>query len=201
MNYLLLNDDLICETVLRFEGYRGIAERMKLSKDKEEDYSNEILKDRFEDVTIDYFKISHVDVINVPLVISLFYRIHNYSQTAGNIVYLTPVLIHRLQSNPFKLEKRKFPVDYNYRLAPMENVTLTVPESYRVIEKRKLINLNCQNLQFVTSYNVEGNNVEVKRFFLLNKDFVRPREYPELRNQYEQIVSWDQCQLVLAKPE
>ena len=45
--------NLICHTVLRFEGYSGLKERTDLSYRKSEDYVKEILEDRFSEVTID----------------------------------------------------------------------------------------------------------------------------------------------------
>ena len=189
--------DLICHTVLRFEGYRGMAQRTALSREKEEDYVKKILGTRFSDVTVDSFRINHIDEIEIPLGITIDYRVHNYAQVVGEMVYLTPALIHRLQSNPFKKEERNLPVEYDYGRASNEEVHLTAPEGYRVLETPETVRIPSRGLRFTSMCTADSNKVVFQRHFMLNKVAYTPREYSWLRNAYERIAGSDQGQVVL----
>ncbi len=191
--------DLICQTVLKFEGYRGMSERSKLSRKKEKDYIKEILEDRFSDVTIDTFKITGIDEIDTPLEARIDYRVHNYAQVVGDMVYLTPALIHRLQSNPFKREKRSFPVEFSYSRVYEEKVNLTIPENYQTLETPISLRKLSRDLYFTSVCQADSNLVKFQRHFTLNKVFYDPTEYPALRDTYEQIVNSDQGQIVLKR--
>ena len=194
------NGELICRTVLAFEGYPGVSKRMALGRQKREKYVKEILESRFGEVTLDSFSIGHEDSIEAPLEIVMDYRVLRYAQVAGDMIYLKPVLMHRLESNPFKREKRSFPVEFNYATVSTEEVVLEIPEGYRVLEPPREVRIPFGDLQFTSTCQGDTTRkVTFQRHLASSKLVYETHEYTGLRNTYARIVNADQGQLVLTR--
>ncbi len=193
------NGDLLCQTTLQFEGYRGISERKDLVEEKPKKYVKEILENRFGDVTIDGFQIAQDKDIDMPLEVKIDYRIQNYAQVVGDMVYCPSSLIHRRQSNPFKSEKRLFPVEFNYGFASEEIVDLTLPEGFEIVEIPEVQKVTSLGVRFQSDCQADSNRVRFQRMFSVNRVYYTPAQYPRLRNAYAKIVSADQGQIVLRR--
>ena len=193
------NGDLMCQTTLQFEGYRGISERKDLDEEKPEKYVKEILENRFGDVMIDGFQIAQDKDVDMPLEVKIDYRIQNYAQVAGDMVYCPSSLIHQRQSNPFKNEKRLFPVEFNYGFASEEIVDLTLPEGFEVVEIPEVQKVTSLGVRFQSDCQADSNRVRLQRTFSVSRVYYTPAQYPRLRNAYAKIISADQGQIVLRR--
>ncbi|MBN2008571.1 hypothetical protein JW960_04405 [candidate division KSB1 bacterium] len=198
-----LTDDgeLICQSVLRYEGYRGVDIRNEISDSDKDEFVKELLEDQFAEVAIDSFKIENLDDPNVPLTIVVSYHIINHVQDAGDMLYLSSALLHGLSSNPFKREKRTFPVEYEYLRASTEQITLKLPAGMQVVELPRPASITSNYIKYMNTCSQSGNIVTIGRSHIILKDFVPVDEYTQLRTYYDQIVSADQAQIVLSRVE
>ncbi len=105
---------LSCNSVLIYEGYRAMSKRKELSRKDHREYVEDILKERFPAAKIDTFKITGLDSIAFPMEIEIDYQVPNFVDLNGEMIYLQSPIIERFGSNPFKSQKRNFPVEYNY---------------------------------------------------------------------------------------
>ena len=193
------NGELICRTTLEFEGYRSRTERAKLTKKKPREYVKEILETRFGEVSVDTFQIARAREVDQPLKVKIDYRIQNYAQVVGDMIYCPSALLHQLQSNPFKREKRYFPVEFGYGFAAEETVDLALPQAFEVVELPEAQTVVSLGLRFQSACDADGNGVRFQRTFSVNRVFYTPAQYPRLRNAYAQIASSDQGQMVLRR--
>ncbi len=53
-------------------------------------------------------------------------------EEAGNLAYFTPLLFEKTKENPFKLEDRKFPVDFGYATEEIYRLTIDIPKNYQL---------------------------------------------------------------------
>lgn len=193
------NGDLLCRTTIEFEGYRGRTEREKLTKKKPRPYVEEILETRFGEVSVDTFQIARDREVDLPLEVQIEYRIQNYAQVVGDMIYCPSALLHQLKSNPFKREKRYFPVEFNYGFASEETVDLALPPEFEVVELPEVQTVASLGLRFRSACDADSNGVQFQRTFSVNRVFYTPAQYPRLRNAYSQIASADQGQVVLRR--
>ena len=66
------------------------------------------------DVEIEKLKVEGLDSVNCPLILSYDLSQPDYVEDASDIVYFSPVVDPYFESNPFKLEKREYPVEFNH---------------------------------------------------------------------------------------
>jgi hypothetical protein len=193
------NGALRCKTLRRYEDYSAIVKRAELEGEDFDEYWRDWLSDKVEEAQLDSFNVSNMHDAEMPLVVQLDFHVDNYCQMVGDMIYLPPLSLSRLESNPFKREERTFPVDFAYRLSSTENVTLTLPGEFEIVEAPPAINTQIDLLRFGCACKKDSNTVNYQRLFMLSRNMYPPNEYNRLRDAYEKIVSADQGQLVLKR--
>jgi hypothetical protein len=189
--------DLHCQTMLRFEGYCGLAARETLSRKSVKDYANDMLQPLFSEVTIDSFQVSGLNAMDMPLRIRMKYRVAGFAHVLNEKIYFSPALLHRLAANPLKQEKRAFPITYEHNQATTEEINFILPAGYRILETPKSSVLKHDGLRFAVHHDAGNNAIQYQRQMVLYKMLFAPHEYAALRSFYEHVVSADQRQIVL----
>lgn len=187
--YLTISRDGISASDMR-EGFK---------KEGEEQYIKGLLEGKNWDVSkstfenIDDYKTSAKEIHELA--------IPEYGQAAGPLIYINPIVYGRQEENPYKLEKREYPVDY---ASPFDRVYLgkiTLPDGYTVEElpKPKIFVLPEGGGKYVYNVTHMGNALNVISQFIINKSSFSTEEYPVLREFYTQVVSKQNEQVVLRK--
>ncbi|MEY4930066.1 MAG: hypothetical protein RI909_790, partial [Bacteroidota bacterium] len=133
------------------------------------------------------------------------YQESRFQWAAKNVpalaLYFNPLLLHRIENNPFKLESREYPVDYS---SPFERIymsRISIPEGYveEEIPQAKVIALPANAGRFTYSITQAGNLINIVNSFQINKSIFSQAEYPNLREFYNQVVAKQTEQIVLKK--
>ncbi|NIU01621.1 MAG: DUF3857 domain-containing protein [Nitrosopumilaceae archaeon] len=195
-----LNEDgeLAAKSIFRFEGYRALKGRGEIRDSDEEAFVRERLTERFETVEIDSVSIKGLDQIEQPLFAVVHYKVPEYAQIVGNMVYLDTPLLSCLESNPFKREKRYFPVEFPFNEANTEKISLKLPTGMHIEELPKSKLYRHRGISFMISCKSEDNTVSVERHYIRRKLTYTPREYTKLRSFFDRMIDADQGQIVLA---
>lgn len=127
-----------------------------------------------------------------------------FSQQAmadGDRIYLNPLLIPQFGSQPFKQEKRTFPMEFKTPEHIVIVATLTIPDGYVVEEMPKTIKTMFGNREISMDYLViqSANTVSVKFDFNLANIFYMPDKYEELKKFWQNITETNKSMLVLKK--
>jgi hypothetical protein len=150
-------------------------------------------------LSVSNFDITNLDSIYLPLKESYEVKIKNIATTAGNLVYINPLLFEQLTSNPFKTEDRKYPVDF---VTPSEIIylfKLELPEGAQVAELPKSLSLKLEGGSATVLYQIAtvGNFVQLSYKFVVNKAIFTELEYSNLRALYSEIVKKHAEQIVI----
>lgn len=115
--------------------------------------------------------------------------------------YFKPLLLFALDSNPFKAEKRAYPIDFVFPTSDSYNFTFTIPEGYMVESVPSNINIamvdNIVNFKFLAG--VTGNKVQVVCDFNTNVSFLSSEYYEDLKAFYNQVYLKMTEKIVLKK--
>ena len=108
----------------------------------------------------------------------------------SDVVYFNPMIMNRLSANPFKLENRTYPVDYNYPFDENIVMTITFPENWQVDELPKpvLYRLPGRAGEFRRIIRADGNTISLNYRFKIDKMRFMPEEYEVLKGMYDQMV-------------
>jgi hypothetical protein len=128
-------------------------------------------------------------------------ELSDHGTEGGGVIYLDPFIANKLAENPFKLEKREYPVDFGSPQEDTYMLSLELPESYEVEElpKTLAVGLPGNAGRYVYSVSRMGNKVSITSTLLITKTLFTPEEYGNLREFYNQVVAKQAEQIVLRK--
>jgi len=127
--------------------------------------------------------------------------ISEHITSAGNTFYFSPFVIERELENPFKVEKREYPVDFASPFDKLYMAKITVPADYQVDElpKNKILALPGNSCKYLFNATQVGNMISITSSLSFNKSVFNQEEYPALRDFYGQVVAKQAEQIVLKK--
>jgi hypothetical protein len=179
-------------------GYNALPVRRTIFVEGQQKYV-ENFKKQSSGWEVSKINIKNQDNLNDAL--ELDYEVTMDGQASGDLIYLNPMLNRGEKENAFKLENRKFPVDFAAQHEETYLCSFTLPEGYKVEEQPKnaLVLLPEGAGRFAYSINVLGNTIQVMSQVSLKKPVFMAEEYPHLKEFYNHIVAKHAEQIVLKK--
>lgn len=183
------------------EGYAAYRLRKMVEQEKSQDDLVRRIESNNTGLEITDYSYSGIDSIAAPVDESYEITISGRADVAGDIIYLNPLFFEAVKSNPFKLEERKYPIDFAYPFREVFELTLEIPEGYMVDElpKGQKMALPEKSAMFEYSVSVAGNKLLLTNKFSINKPLFVYSEYQGLKDFYNQIVAKHAEQVVLKK--
>ena len=127
--------------------------------------------------------------------------INDHISSAGEMIYLNPFVMDREEENPFKLEKREYPVDFGRPFDRMYLLKIKVPESYNIEElpKSKVLMLPNSTAKYYYNATQTGNTINISSNLVVTRSLFTQDEYANLKEFYNQVVAKQAEQIVLKK--
>jgi hypothetical protein len=100
-------------------------------------------------------------------------------------------VLHRLKGNPFKIDKRKYPVDFIHKFENFYSVTILIPENFEVVSYPKAVSIGLPEkaAYFLYQVNVLGSSIQFNFKMGINKTVFTEEEYSSIREFYNQILA------------
>ncbi len=188
------------QMLLTSKGYAAYNNRKKYIQKGEEKFIDDVKEgNKMWEISSSGFK--GESEMNKPFSQNYEVEINEVVESAGNLMFINPLLTQGMKENPFKLEKRTFPVDFAYPIKESYMISIKLPEGYIVDDLPKPVNIvlpdNAGKFQFLAQQ--IGNKLSVTNIYTINKAIFLPDEYPALKRFYNIIVSKHAEQIVLKK--
>lgn len=165
-----------------------------------DEYKESIEKQK-KDFKIHELNVTGLDTIQDDMRISINFSQANYVEQSDEIIFFMPVYHPFISENPFKLDRREYPVEFNYPAKLQQIYTITIPENYTVSELPKPLVARTPDGQVKYFYNINhfGNKITISIMFSRNKTLFLPGEYQGLKELYQMIVNKQKELIVLKK--
>ncbi len=166
--------------------------------DKDED---EFIEDFTEDLNgydVESTNIENRESIYDPLVVKM--KLSSVDENANaNRLIIDPVFYLKTSENPFKLDERKYPVNYPNLINKRVYLRIKIPEGYVVEELPKPLLMSIPGKGLFYKYQVLNMNgtLVVNMSFKTNKRKFGVEEYPILKEAYKMIVDKEAEKIVL----
>lgn len=166
----------------------------------EEEYLSSIESDS-PGLTIKNFAVENLDKLSEPVRDNYDITIKNKVERINDMILINPFLFEQITDNPFKLEERKYPVDFAYQRSKYLISNITIPDGYMVSEIPKpiIINLPDKAMSIKVQCQAQGNKVTTIFKYSINKTTFLPEEYAYLKAIYEQVIK-KQAEPIILKP-
>jgi len=184
-----------------YGGYAAMAYRQALSKVKNnDDFIRKMLENQ-KGLSINGYDISNRYNIDELLKDSLNVTIKDNAEVIGNKILFTPLLYEAIEKNIYKLEDRKYPVNYNYPISETYIFEYIIPEGYQVESLPKPIRLKLPDNSVSMSFVIEnaGDKISILYKRNITKMLFLPDEYQDLKEFYNLIVKAHSDKIILKK--
>lgn len=147
------------------------------------------------------YTFSSTDDKNEVITETMDVDIEDNVEEAGNLIYFTPLLYDKTTENPFKLEDRKFPVDFGYPTEEVYRFNLEFPAGYQLekLPKSEKVNMADESASFTFLTASQENSLQVTSKISIKKSLYTPEEYQALKDFFKNIVRKQAEQVVLKK--
>ena len=172
---------------------------------KYKDDSVEDIMDKLEEGKVD-FEVNELDVKNKidctkPIVEVFAFTKENQTEIISDKVYFKPTFFWSQSDNPFKQDKREYPVDFVYPQLDKMTINLNIPEGYTIESLPESIAIGLpDNLgSFQYSLKQSGNSIQVLCTTSINSAIIPAYYYDSLKEFYNQMVNKLNERVVLVK--
>jgi len=160
------------------------------------------LENVYPESQIDSIETVNLDDIDASFKVNIGCTIKGAAQVNGDFMYLTPVLMPAYDKNPYKLEKRNYPVDLIHPWKENYILNLTIPEGYVLEELPESVLLALP--EDGGRFNFQVKKVDETHIQLVSKAsfkqrYFRPAEYQGVKKFVDLIVEKQGEQIVLKK--
>lgn len=140
--------------------------------------------------SVNNFELSGLDDTSEPIVESYDIKIDTRGDMIGSKILLNPMFEEQIIDNPFKLENRLFPIDFNYPIEKTLIVSLKLPNNAKVEElpKPTRIIMPDKSISIVYSIVQMGSTVQVMYKLKINKSILAEDKYSYIKQLYAALI-------------
>ncbi|WP_224483893.1 DUF3857 domain-containing protein [Robertkochia aurantiaca] len=168
---------------------------------KSEDLYLEEMENKLSGILIGEYSRDNMEDHKMPLVESFKFTQETTAEFSGNKMLLSPMLFFAEDENPFKLEKREFPVDFLYPKITRIMVNLNIPENFTIehLPESTAVLLPDNLGKFTFNVAVNGSRIQLVVSSEINTDIVPADYYEALRSFFDLMVKKETEKIVLVK--
>jgi hypothetical protein len=196
-----VTEDLIVKGFIRtkYKNLNALNFRENFNHIKEEN-----LITKFEEINkieIENFKISNKNKISNPVSRDIKFSSADLIEDINGKLYIEPLLFLTEHTNPFKLEDRKFPVDFATPWKDKNTVSIQIPEGYKVEKLPASFAIGLPDNLGVFKYQVtqRGKNIRTIAILQFNTAIIGAENYKVLRQFYGDLVKKQSEKIVLVE--
>lgn len=165
-----------------------------------DEYLNE-MEQRYMGIEISDYEAGNTDTYEGMVTEKFVYETENGADVVGDKLYVHLMAFLRMQENPFKLEKREYPIDFGFPFKDRYLVNIKLPQGYVVESMPENVLVHLPNelgsYKYVVKKNAAG--IQLSVTFDLNRAIISADKYSELKEYYNQIIIKGSEQVVLAR--
>lgn len=181
-------------------GFNALTLRKDMKRYSSLDEYIEKLDERLTNIKIKNYKISNLDSIENALVqeYEIEFNVGNTENT-GN--YFNPFFINPIRSNPFKLNRRNYPVDLGTASEERIAISISLPEKFQMKEQPKDVSLALPNQggRYILQTSLTDHNLTINQQLLFSKAIYSSEEYHYLKEFYNRIIQTQKSDILLTK--
>lgn len=169
--------------------------------DVDENQFIENLENKFDGMEITEFSVTNNSDLGKPVMENCEFTMESQADVINDKIYFSPLLFFKMNENPFKLEKREFPVDFGYPTDDIYRFNITLPEGYAVesVPESKILQLPDNLGSFTYKIKAAGNVVQLVIDSKINAALISPIYYDALKSYFSGLIEAENEQIVLKK--
>ncbi len=161
----------------------------------------EKLENKYKGMEISDFKVDNESDLSKPVMETYKFVKENQADIIGDKIYFSPLLFLKTTENPFKLEKREFPVDFGFPTFNKYMIVINIPEGYKIetFPKPTVLALPDQLGSYKYNLSFTDNRIQVIIESEINQPIISSLYYESLKAYFSKIIETEAETIVLTK--
>jgi hypothetical protein len=161
----------------------------------------EKLEKKYNGIEVSDYKIENDKELDKPLTETYSFKSNNAVEIIGGKMYFSPLLFLASSENPFKQEKREYPVDFVYPIKDKYTISLKIPSGFTVESLPKPISFVMDNNYGSFSFNITNteNQIQIQVNQSINTPIIPSKDYQTLQLFYKEMIAKETEKIVLKK--
>ncbi len=161
----------------------------------------EKLENKYNGIEVSDYQVKNDKDLSKPIVESYKFIKESQADIIGDKMYFSPLFYLKTNENPFKLEKREFPVDFGYPSTTSYKLIINIPEGYKIESLPEATAIGLPENMGTFQYKVIGNakTIQVLVTSKLNQSIISPLYYEALKEYFNKLLQKETEQIVLTK--
>ena len=198
----IINQDLsiLGTSQNRYTGHYALSERKKYQNVEKDELRKQIEK-KLADVEISELSYKNLDKLYQPVSLSYEFETFDAVEEVSGKLYFSPLLFKAIDENPFKLEDRKYPIDFEHPIKDRYLVKYEIPEGYSIESMPESTSFSLPNNMGSYRYAISntGNVLQLSSELAINTSLISPEMYLNLKKFFELVVQKENEKVVLTK--
>jgi len=180
-----------------YNAYRFRNNYLNLTK---ESYIESIEK-KYSNAEINEYETINERDLSKPVTEQFSFKHSNILEIIGDKMYFSPMLFYAISENPFKMEKREYPVDFVYPQQDKFTFIIKIPEGYQVESIPKATVLSLSDNLIVYKFSIENldDKIQISSILDINQSIISPLNYEDLKMFFKNVVEKQTEKIVLKK--
>ncbi len=170
-------------------------------KDKDEVTRVSDRENSFSGIEIDNYELQNEDVYESYVAENFSFESDDTVDVIGDKMYIHPMFFMRSKENPFKQEKREFPIDFGYSYSDVYGFEIAIPEGYIVESMPKAVSYSLPDElgKFKYLLSNTGTKIQLSVTFEINRATIQALNYVALKEFFNQVIVKESEQIILVK--
>jgi hypothetical protein len=183
------------------DGYAAFADRKRYGTDsiKDESYIKNL--EGMKQWNLQLTSIENRNDINKPIIENYNASVSDYAIISNDLLYFNPFVFLKEEENPFALEIRNYPLDFEATIEKTVVCNILIPDGFEVEEmpKDKILGLPENAAKCIFSVSRSGNKIIAMSRLIVNETLFQPERYAGLKEFYSRIIAKKSENIVLRK--
>ncbi|WP_116786935.1 DUF3857 domain-containing protein [Flavobacterium psychrotrophum] len=173
------------------ENYLGLSKESYLEK----------LEGRHKGLEVGEYKVANEKDLTKPVAEEYDFAYSNASEIIGDKIYVNPMFFFTTTENPFKQEKREYPVDFVFPHEDKYMISIALPEGFVVESLPAPIAVTMEEGvgNFKYTLQQQGNNIQLMIIDNISYGVVPADYYETLKGYFQKIIDKQNEKIVLKK--
>lgn len=161
----------------------------------------EKLENAYNGIEISDYEVQNANELSKPIIETYSFFAENSFEAVGEKIYISPLLFLAETENPFKADKREYPVDFTYPKMKKFMFNISIPEGYKIetIPENAAVQLPDNIGIFRYNLSSSATGVQVLASIEINSAIVPAAYYSFLKEYFKQIIDKQSEKIVLTK--
>ncbi|UUC46832.1 DUF3857 domain-containing protein [Flavobacterium cerinum] len=182
---------------LGYNAFEFKSDYAGLSKEK----TIETIEKEYNGIELGDYSVVYPDDTTKPVTEDYSFSHPNMVERIGDRLYFSPLLFLAMSENPFKLEKRQYPIDFIYPFQQKNVISINVPEGYEVESLPEATTLAMEEQIGTFKYNIVKNDRQLQLMVLfdINHPNIPESYYDNLKGFFNKMIKKHTEKIVLKK--